>query len=141
MEWKTKVLKAPQSLEDAFAIREEVFIKEQGFQNEFDALDDQSWHVVVYIDTIPAACGRLFCQSGNCYVIGRVAVRKRYRGIDVGAYVMCQLESLAKEQGADTIKLSAQCQAVGFYEKMGYQQQGEIYNDEFCPHVTMYKKL
>ena len=48
---------------------------------------------------------------------------------------------LIVDQGADEIVLSAQMQAVGFYEKVGYENLGELHYDQDCPHVTMKKKI
>ena len=45
-----KWLKNPQDLNDAFFIREMVFIKEQGFRNEFDVTDNTCGHLVLYED-------------------------------------------------------------------------------------------
>ena len=28
-----------------------------------------------------------------------------------------------------------------FYEKLGYQPIGEVYYDEWCPHITMSKNI
>lgn len=141
MKIQVKILKTPDALDDAFLIREEVFMKEQGFQNEFDDTDQISWHAVAYDEKMPAACGRLFCKKNDTYTIGRVAVRRAFRGNHLGELIMKSLEEQAKELGAKKIELSAQCRAAGFYEKLGYQMEGEEYLDEFCPHITMQKKL
>lgn len=141
MEIQVKILKTPDALNDAFLIREEVFMKEQGFQNEFDDTDQISWHAVAYEEKIPAACGRLFCKRAGTYTIGRVAVRRPFRGKYLGELIMKSLEEQAKELGAKKIELSAQCQAAGFYEKLGYQTKGKEYLDEFCPHIMMQKNL
>lgn len=127
-------------VEDARKIREEVFVQEQGFKNEFDEIDKSATHVVVYKDTIPVATGRTFIEN-NHYIIGRVAVTKAYRGQDIGKQVITSLEEKIKELGGVNIQLSAQTQASGFYEKLGYYKKGKEYLDEHCPHVTMIKEL
>lgn len=141
MGFQVKILKKPDALNDPFCIREEVFVKEQGFQNEFDEVDNVSWHVVAYNGDTPAACGRLFFKSDDTCIIGRVAVRRTFRGKRVGALIMNALEELARNLGGKEIELSAQCRAVGFYERLGYRSKGDTYLDEFCPHIVMKKKL
>jgi predicted GNAT family N-acyltransferase len=39
------------------------------------------------------------------------------------------------------VSLSAQVQAMGFYERQGHRPEGEEYYDEHCPHIAMRKKL
>ena len=122
---------------EARVIREEVFVEEQGFREEFDETDARAWHVVLYEGGIAAATGRLFSEGGGVYHVGRVAVRKAYRGYGVGAQVMRALHRKARALGARELVLSAQVQARGFYEKLGYAAVGETYLDEHCPHVRM----
>lgn len=124
-------------------IRQAVFVEEQGFHNEFDELDNSAWHVVLFIEGEPAACGRTFPKAGEpaVYIIGRVAVLPQFRGRRVGTMIVSALEAQAKKLGAQRVELSAQEQAAGFYQKLGYQRQGDVYNDEHCPHLTMVKAL
>lgn len=123
-------------------IRTEVFIKEQGFKNEFDDKDADALHLVLFADGAPAATGRL--MQGNeekTFIIGRVAVLKKYRGLGLGSILVGVLEDKAKKLGGKNIGLSAQCRAKEFYEKMGYSAQGETYLDEYCEHVYMSKGI
>lgn len=126
--------------EDAKAIRQQVFVEEQGFQNEFDEIDARARHVVLYEDGRPAATGRWYVE-GEQVVIGRVAVLPAFRRLHLGAQVVCRLEEDAAAAGYTVITLSAQCRVQGFYEKQGYQAVGEIYMDEFCPHIRMEKSF
>lgn len=130
--------------QDAHDIRKAVFVDEQGFNGEmeFDGIDPTAHHVVLYLDGKPAATGRVFpSESPEMYTIGRVAVYPQYRKHHLGQEVLGLLEQKAKTLGAKKIGLSAQCQARGFYEKSGYQASGDVYLDEFCPHIHMEKKL
>lgn len=126
--------------EDAKAIRQQVFVEEQGFQNEFDEIDARARHVVLYEDGRPAATGRWYVE-GDEVVIGRVAVLPAYRRGHLGARVLRRLEEDAAAAGYTAVTLSAQCRVQGFYEKQGYRAVGETYPDEFCPHIRMEKSL
>ena len=126
--------------EDEKMIRETVFIEEQKFKIEFDDLDDIATHIVMYFDDKPVGCCRLYEQE-NEYHIGRIAVLKSYRGKGYGEKLLLEAEKVAKEKGADCIKLSAQVRASGFYEKLGYKKYGEIYFDEYCEHIAMKKDI
>lgn len=124
-------------------IRQAVFMEEQGFQSEFDDIDDFAFHVVIYVDHEPAATGRTFPKDDEptTYLIGRVAVLPSFRRKRLGQAVMQMLEEQAKKMGAQTLSLSAQIQAQGFYEKLGYQAVGHSYYDEHCLHINMVKKI
>lgn len=121
-------------------IREEVFMKEQTFVDEFDEIDKYALHLIVYIDNLPIATGRVF-KSEDSYYIGRIAVLKQYRKNKIGSYVIKLLEDKAKELGAKTITLSAQCRVKSFYEKLGYIPIGSTYYEEYCEHIKMIKNI
>ena len=135
-----KIAYGNELLPDAHGIREDVFVREQGFHNEFDEIDAAAWHTVIYDNGRPAATGRAFLEN-DAWHIGRVAVRKEFRGKQYGAAVMQALERKIAELGAESVGLSAQVQARGFYEKLGYEAHGGEYLDEHCPHVSMTKCL
>lgn len=125
----------------ARAIREAVFVQEQGFINEFDEIDAAALHMVIYDGETAVATGRVYRDAGGVYHIGRVAVVKEYRGKHLGNRVLLALEQKAAEMGAQSVALSAQCAARGFYEKNGYAAAGEVYLDEHCPHIHMEKQI
>ncbi len=137
---EVRIVTGLENAPEAREIRQEVFVNEQGFANEFDRIDETAFHAVVYTDGEASAAGRLF-RGRSGWHIGRVAVRKSFRGRGLGAFVMAALEEKAAQEGAELIRLSAQLQAEGFYEKLGYIAEGEEYLDEHCPHITMTKRL
>lgn len=128
-------------LPNAAQLRQEVFIEEQGFQNEFDDIDHTAWHVLISDHGIPCGTGRVFetPAGSGCYHLGRIAVKKTYRKQHIGSLVLKKLEEKAVKLGARELQLSAQVQARGFYEKNGYQAYGSIYPDEHVPHIAMKK--
>ena len=52
-------------IEDAKMIRQKVFVEEQGFENEFDDIDQRSLHLVVYQDNEPIGCARMYPEREN----------------------------------------------------------------------------
>ncbi len=127
---------------DAKDIRKAVFINEQGFQNEFDEIDNEAAHIVLYDEEeVPVATCRVFWDSSmNAYVLGRLAVIEEYRGKSIGSIMLKEAEIYVKKKGGKTIILHAQCRAVEFYKKSGFIEFGKVENDEGCPHIWM-KKL
>lgn len=127
--------------EDAAAVRKQVFVVEQGFEEEFDEIDSLAWHVVLYDGDKPIATGRTFLRDGQ-FIIGRVAVCREYRRLHVGTIVIEKLEEKIEQLGGTEARLSAQLQAQGFYEKLGYHPASDKYHyEEHCPHIEMVKSL
>lgn len=128
--------------EDAKKIREEVFVHEQGFENEFDEIDEYATHIVFYEGAEAIAVCRYYtAENPGEYWVGRLAVVKKFRGKQIGSYMLEVLEENIRKEGGTRICLSAQVRAKEFYEKMGYLAQGEPYLDEYCQHVHMVKVL
>ena len=82
---------------DIIKIRTEVFIKEQGFKDEFDETDKTCSHIVLYDNENPVATCRYF-KEGENYHIGRVAIIKEYRGKHLGNKIMQIAENEIKKE-------------------------------------------
>ena len=140
MEWL--VLEGKQNgFEQCAALRQAVFVEEQHFQQESDAMDDYCLHLLNRNDGIPAATARAWEKEPGHWIVGRVAVSRSLRGRHLGQQLMNQVISELKQRGAKMVELSAQCQAEGFYQKLGFISTGQQHMDEHCPHVTMIKTL
>ena len=149
----------PEQFAAALALRVEVFVIEQGVspEAERDALDTEpsTIHVLALADDVrdlaapPArgvlGTGRLLSPGPDKHPhIGRVAVRESARGTGVGRGVMEALERAALVEygpGPLTVALSAQVQAIPFYERLGYVVAGGDYLDEGIPHRDAAKVL
>lgn len=97
---------------DAKIIRQRVFVEEQGFENEFDEIDDFAYHLVVYQNNQAVATGRMYPKDDKIMILGRIATIKDYRKKGFGRIVVQELEKKASELGYLTVQLSAQQQAV-----------------------------
>ncbi len=126
--------------DDIIKIRTAVFIDEQGFKNEFDEIDQNCSHIVLYDNDNPIATCRYFYED-NSYHIGRVAILKVYRGKHLGNKIMQIAENEIIKEGGKAIEVSAQVRVSDFYKKLGFNQVGEIYLDEFCEHIRMIKRV
>lgn len=128
---------------DALFVREEVFVKEQGFKGDVDEIDDVAYHLLVYADDgQPAATLRIFSEDGGKTMhVGRVATLSSHRGLGLGALLMQEAEAKASALGACSLTLSAQVPAEVFYLKQGFRSVSGIYYDQFCRHVDMVKEL
>ncbi len=123
-------------------IRTAVFVQEQKFNEEFDTIDNNCTHIVLYENGKAAACCRFFKgDKANEYYIGRVACLKDYRGKSYGRMIMEKAEEEIRKLGGKIIAVSAQLRISRFYEGLGYTKMGEIYLDEYCEHIHMEKEL
>lgn len=122
-------------------VRIKVFVEEQGFEEEFDTIDNRAHHALLTIGTEPIGTGRVFIENGTVWHIGRLAVKKEYRGQGKGAKILAFLEDIARREGATETILGAQCRAQEFYVAQGYQPYGEVFYEEDCPHVMMHKGM
>ncbi len=121
-------------------IRIAVFMDEQGFTDEFDALDEICTHLVMFDRDIPVATCRTWLAEDGWHV-GRLAVIKYYRGRGLGQEMLVHAEKYIRNLGGDSISLHAQCRAEAFYRMCGYTPYGETDYDEGVPHVHMRKIL
>ena len=138
-EFKVKTAAWPDDQSTLKAIRFEVFVEEQKVpaESEIDEHDSVSIHAIAWTDGKACGCGRLL-PDGH---IGRMAVRKPYRSLGVGALILQHLIERARQRGDREVVLSAQTHAMGFYEKFGFVVVGGEYLDCNIPHRDMRKIL
>lgn len=132
-------------LEQAFAIRRDVFVKEQGVPLEaeldaFDTLGEGTTHVLVLDGELAVGTGRFRLKDGVGKV-ERVCVLQQARGTGVGNIIMEKIEQLARTQGFKKLKLHGQTHAERFYHQLGYETTSEEFIEENIPHVEMTKEL
>ncbi|USK71314.1 GNAT family N-acetyltransferase [Peribacillus asahii] len=132
-------------LKKAFQIRKEVFVEEQGVPveaefDEFDTLNGQCEHTLVYYEEQPVGTGRVRVVDG-AGKLERICILAPYRKFGLGKVIIKALEEIVKEKGISRVKLHGQAQAEGFYEKLGYQASSDVFMEEGIPHVLMVKEL
>ena len=128
---------------EAMEIRTTVFVKEQGFVDEFSEDDNRSIHILISDNDKTIGTSRIiFSDKHNCYSIGRFAILKEYRGQGYGTkLIKFTEEEIVRRFGHIKIGIGAQKRAKLFYEKMGYIDANEPYLDEGYPHYWMIKEL
>ncbi|QBP42677.1 GNAT family N-acetyltransferase [Paenisporosarcina antarctica] len=134
-----------EELKKAFAIREQVFVKEQGvpLEVEFDQYDTLAGiceHVLVFYNEQAVGTGRVrfMVEVGK---FERICILEPYRKFGLGKVIIKTLEEMAEERGASQIKLHGQTQAEGFYTKLGYQTSSKPFMEDGIPHVLMIKEV
>ena len=119
-------------------IREKVFIEEQKvmFQLEWDGKDEEAIHFLAYQDEKAIGCARAFVIK-NHMQLGRMAVLKEYRNKGIGSFLIEKAITTAKLNQLSKISISAQCHAIDFYKKFGFEVTSEIYLDAGISHQDM----
>lgn len=118
------------------AIREEVFIREQGVpaKLEWDGLDQTSQHVLALsVNGDAIGCGRI-TPDGK---IGRIAVLPAWRGKRIGSAILEALLDYAHSQDYQLLELNAQIEAVKLYRRFDFSEVGEVFMDANMPHIKM----
>jgi predicted GNAT family N-acyltransferase len=132
-----------EDLRKAFQIRKEVFVEEQGVPledefDEFDNLNGQCEHILVYYEEQPVGTGRVrwVDEFGK---LERICILEPYRKFGLGKVIITALEEIAQERGATCVKLHGQTQAEGFYNKLGYHSSSSVFIEDGIPHLLMTK--
>jgi len=138
---EAKVVTNAKDYKDCLAIREAVFVIEQGVPRdlEIDQFEDQSIHFIAYSAGAPAGAGRLRVKD-TFIKFERIATLKSYRGQGIGKVLMQEMERVAttKHQSL-TPYMHAQLTAASFYEQLGWQRTGPIFAEAGIEHVAMVK--
>lgn len=135
------VVGTPDLLNEAFAIRERVFVVEQEVarEDEYDEFEDSSVHFLARVNGSPAGTARWrFTDKG--VKLERFAVDKPYRGKGVGAaLVEAVIENVHEhpEASGKTLYLHSQLKAMPLYARFGFKKKGEMFEECGIQHFTM----
>lgn len=125
-------------MQQVLQIRQRVFVAEQGVPAELEQDDDDALalHWLAWEGEKPVATARMLMSESRAK-IGRVAVLPQARGNGVGRLLMQTLHQKAREEHLEQIYLDAQLQVIPFYESLGYQVEGEVFEDCGILHRRM----
>ncbi len=135
---KIEIVKWIDGLSQLKNIREKVFIQEQKVtpQLEWDGMDEKAIHFLVFNDKAAIGCARAIVIKDHMQ-LGRMAVLKEYRGQGIGSALIEKAMTIAKLNQLAAIYISAQCHAIDFYKKFGFEVKSDIYLDAEIPHRDM----
>lgn len=143
-----KILKNKEELELGFALRIEVFVKEQKVPIELELDDkdhsDNTVHIGYFHEDNLIGVARLIDMDKDVIHIGRVVIDKEYRGQGIGRELIIGCENITQQilKRKTIIELSAQIQAENFYKSLGYNRVNDkIYLDAGIEHVDMRKVI
>jgi predicted GNAT family N-acyltransferase len=124
---------------EAAPIRYAVFVEEQGvpLEMELDEHDPASLHALAFDGGAAVGTGRLLPDAH----IGRMAVRREFRGRGVGSAILLRLCEAARSRGEREVVLAAQLHALEFYRAHGFEAYGAVYQDAGIPHQDMRRAI
>lgn len=133
----------PEAFSQMQAIRRSVFQEEQGVDPglEFDGLDATAEHFLAYLDSQPVGTARIRYLNGQTAKIERLAVLSEARGQGIGKKLMEKALEVAAQKDIEEIIIHAQSYIKELYQKLGFEQVGEPFEEAGIFHVKMVKKL
>ena len=128
-------------LQEAFAIRNQVFVLEQNVDPalERDDFEATSHHFIAFLEEIPVGAAR-WRVTDYGVKLERFAVLREFRGKGIGQALVSEVlkDIAANPEAAGKIKyLHAQLSAVGLYSKFGFEKVGDLFEECFIQHYKM----
>jgi predicted GNAT family N-acyltransferase len=129
-------------MREAYALRHEVFVVEQGISEHLEIDDDdrRATHLVAVGEAGVVGTLRMVRRDRTAK-IGRMAVAASSRRKGIGRALMEFDAVAASRDGVEEIILAAQLPARKFYQRLGYVAEGDVFLDANLPHVRMRKRL
>ena len=138
-----KTAELPQEMLAIQSIRQAVFQAEQGVEPEldFDGKDETSEQIIAYLDSKAVGTARIRSLDERTAKIERLAVLPTVRGLGIGQQIMEKALEIAAENNIQEVVIHAQQYIIRLHQKLGFEPEGEIFEEAGIPHVKMSKKL
>ncbi|KAG2156307.1 acyl-CoA N-acyltransferase [Suillus clintonianus] len=148
-------------LQQCIQVRIDVFVTEQRFplEVEVDEHDPEATHWLLRLTPSNKPIGTIRAHkvehtSGAYYKLARLVVLKEYRHYKFGRNLVLALHNWAKDNARnsgviDFVKIVCHSQAaradsagaVAFYRKLGYEEEGNLFEEDGEPHQKMVARL
>ena len=103
--------------------------------------EKESFHLALREGNELVACLVLKPLDERCIKMRQLAVRESSQGKGCGRELVNYAESFVRELGYAEIVLHARETARGFYQKLGYEVEGDPFIEVGLPHIAMQKTL
>lgn len=130
-------------LDHCLTIRHRVFVEEQGIPEsiELDGLDSLCVHWLAFEGERAIGTARLRFVEGGRARAERVAVLPDQRARGVGAALLAAIEAEALLRGCTDVVVHAQVPTVPFYQQLGFEIDGDEFEEAGIPHREMHRRL
>jgi predicted GNAT family N-acyltransferase len=138
-----KLVTLPADLPQIYKIRYWVFQIEQGVDPslEFDGKDEDAEHILASLHGKSVGTARIRFLNSLTAKVERVAVLPEVRGLGIGRKIMEYIFERLTEKQIQEVQINAQEQVRAFYLQLGFEPEGEIFEEADIPHVKMKKLL
>ena len=129
--------------EETIALRYKVLRKPLGLSYDPTELagEKESFHLALRKGDELMACLVLKPLDERCIKMRQLAVRESSQAKGFGRELVNYAHSFAREREYAEIVLHARETARGFYQKLGYEAEGDSFFEVGLPHLAMRKKL
>ena len=104
-------------------------VRQSVFGRGYDPMDAESWNVLVYQDTVPAAAGRIWWKDG-AFWLGDLCVLNHYRGQRLGDLILRLLLYKAQSHSAREVRLICPLSVAGFFARLGLREEVFLYDSD-----------
>ena len=124
-------------------LRDDILRKPLGLTFSKEELEKEKNNLLMaaYEDDQMLGCCMLVEEDPQTVRLRQMAVLNDLQGKGIGKALMNFAENLARDRGYKKITMHARKNAIGFYEKMGYKQVGNEFQEITIPHYVMEKQL
>jgi len=138
-----KLVTSDRELQDAFEVRRQVFVEEQGISESlvFDGHDGEALHMVVKDRGKVIATARVRFLSDKQAKIERMAILKPFRRRGIGRGIISFLNEQLSNRQVDQLILHAQYSVVAFYRSCGFEESGSPFWEAGIKHIKMKRQL
>ncbi len=138
-----KLMASDADLREAFDVRRQVFVREQGISEDlvFDNSDRDALHVVVEDGAQIIGTARVRFLGNNEAKLERMAVTKAFRHKGIGRGLIAFLDEELRDKQVQQLVIHAQEGAVEFYKSCGFQESGSPFWEANIRHIKMHKRL
>ena len=128
---------------ETVSLRDEILRRPLGLGFDQADLDKEfdSAHVACYLDDSLVGCLILQPDSQNGLKMRQVAVSSNHQGCGIGKAMVKFSEQYARDNDFKKIHMHARETAVPFYLALGYEIEGEPFEEVTIPHRRMLKVI
>ena len=128
---------------DAFAVRRQVFVEEQGVSEDlvFDDRDQEALHIVVKDGDRVIGTARVLFLADNQAKLERMAVIEAFRRKGIGRRMISFLNEELRNKQVEQVVLHAQHGVVEFYKSCGFEESGLPFWEAGIKHIKMQRSL
>jgi predicted GNAT family N-acyltransferase len=124
-------------------LRNDILRKPLGLNFDPEELEKEKEEVLIaaFEDEKMLGCCMLVKSDTATVRLRQMAVLNNLQGKGIGRALMQFAENIARDLGYKKLMMHARVTAVGFYEKLGYEVVGDVFEEVTLPHNTMEKSL